>query len=152
MTADKRKGEKTRSKRPHHGHRSFLSTEHRRAVLVSWGRLATRLAYRKFGGGAPDEEAFMKNFLCAVVLITGTYVFTDGPMKTAGDKVDKAAGATKEAVKKAAIEIADKSKKAARDISTATKKAASGTADTTRKATSKTENAAKKTEHDAAAK
>ena len=67
----------------------------------------------------------MKKLLCAVVLMTGTGVLADDAMKTAGNDINKAAGATKQAVKKAAIEIADASKKAARDVSTATKKAAS---------------------------
>ena len=80
---------------------------------------------------------FMKQLLCAVVLITGTGVFADDTMKTAGEKIDKAAGATKQTVKKAAIEIASASKKAASDVSRAAKKVASGTADTTKKAVSK---------------
>ena len=53
----------------------------------------------------------MKKLLCAVVLITGTGVFADDTMKTAGDKIDKAAGATKEAASK----TADGAKKAESD-------------------------------------
>src|SRR4030095_9086029 len=65
---------------------------------------------------------FMKQLLCAVVLITGTGVFADDTMKTAGEKIDKAAAATKGTVKKAASEVASASKKVASDVSSAAKK------------------------------
>jgi len=88
-------------------------------------------------GPHPKSEAtLMKKLLCAVVLMTGTGVFADDAMKTAGHEISKAAGATKEAVKKAAIEVGDVSKRAASDVSTATKKAASKTADAVKKAES----------------
>ena len=96
------------------------------------------------------RTTFMKQLLYAVVLITGTSVFADDTMKTAGDKIDRAAAATKGTVKKAAIEIANASKKAASDVSSTAKKVASGTADTTEKAASKTANGVKKAKRDAA--
>lgn len=100
-----------------------------------------------FETSAP-RTTFMKRLLCAVVLITGTGVIADDTMKTAGDKIDKAAAATKGTVKKAAIEIANASKKAASDVSSTAKKVASGTADTTKKAWKKAD-VAKKAESDA---
>ena len=96
------------------------------------------------------RTTFMKQLLCAVVLITGTRVVADDTMKTAGDKIDKAAAATKGTVKKAAIEIANASKRAASDVSSAAKKVASGTTDTTKKAARKKADVAKKAESDAA--
>ena len=93
---------------------------------------------------------FMKRLLCAVLLITGTGAFADDTFKTAADKIDKAAGATKQTVKKAAIEVASASKKAASEVSTTAKKVASGTAETTKKAFSKKTKVAKNSESDAA--
>ena len=105
--------------------------------LMPWKRQGTDQGLDR--GPHPKSEAtFMKKLLCAVVLMTGTGVLADDAMKTAGNDINKAAGATKQAVKKAAIEIADASKKAARDVSTATKKAASKTADAVKKAESGT--------------
>jgi Sec-independent protein translocase protein TatA len=86
----------------------------------------------------------VKSFLCAVVLLGGTVVLADDTMKTAGEKIDKSADATKSTVKKAGSDTADATQKAAKDVSTATKKAASSTSDATQKAAKDTSTATKK--------
>ena len=91
----------------------------------------------------------MKSLLCVVVLMTGTVVLADGTMKTAGDKIDKAAAVTKKAAKRAARDTAEVSKKVASDVSTASKKAASDIADATKRA-AKAEDAPKHATRDAA--
>jgi colicin import membrane protein len=86
----------------------------------------------------------MKKILAVGMLFLTNTVLAQGTMQNAGEKVDKAADATKKSTKKAASDTVDATKKAASDASTATKNGTTKAADSTKTAASKTDSAVQK--------
>ena len=86
----------------------------------------------------------MKNILIVAGLCLGSPIFAQGAMQNAGEKVDKAADATKNTANKAASDTAHATKKAASDASSATKQGTTKAADSTKAAASKADSAVQK--------